>query len=80
MRKLKLDPDTLRVSSFTAQAQDAPARGTVRGQSYVTFDPWQACSEPASQYCQSTDVHLYTCGNSCVNMCFQTGLDPTCNN
>ncbi|HEX6746002.1 MAG TPA: hypothetical protein VF092_01720 [Longimicrobium sp.] len=80
MRKLKLDPDTLRVDSFAAQKQDNAPKGTVRAQSYVTFDPWQACSEPASQYCMETDYHWYTCGNSCINACFLTGNDPTCIN
>jgi hypothetical protein len=78
MRKLKLELDTLRVESFTPRGQSAGARGTVRAQLYVTFDPWQACSEPASQYCQETDYHWNTCGESCVNMCFATGVAQGC--
>jgi hypothetical protein len=47
--------------------------------SYVTLnDPWGACSDPASQYCQETDYHWWTCGESCVNMCLPTGNDPRC--
>ena len=55
------------------------ATGTVRAYSYVTVDPnVNACSEPASQNCQPTDVHLYSCGVSCIDMCLQTGTQPTC--
>jgi hypothetical protein len=79
MRKLKLDPETLHVESFAPRDGQAAARGTVQAQSYVTFfGDMSACSEPASQYCQETDFHWNTCGNSCVNMCFPTGNDPAC--
>jgi hypothetical protein len=79
MRKLKLDPEMLAVESFAAD-EGAPAlRGTVEAQSYVTFGmPNGACSEPASQQCQETDFHWYTCGNSCINMCFHTGVEACC--
>jgi hypothetical protein len=78
MQKLKLDPEALRVESFAAE--DAAAlRGTVDAHSYVTFGmPNGACGEPASQYCQQTDFHWHTCGNSCVNMCLNTGPEATC--
>jgi hypothetical protein len=69
----------LRVESFTPDPDAVPARGTVKGHSYVTFGaPNAACSEPASQQCQETDFHWYTCGNSCINLCRLTGDDPTC--
>lgn len=79
MRKLHLDPETLRVESFTPRDEPQAAKGTVQAHSYVTDNPYvSACSEPASQYCMETDYHWYTCGNSCVNMCFPTGNDPSC--
>jgi hypothetical protein len=79
MHKLKLDPDMLAVESFaTDEAEDA-ATGTIRGHSFVTVNPYQACgSDEPSINCMDTDYHVYTCGNSCVNMCFQTGTAPTC--
>jgi len=77
MRKLKLDTESLRVESFAAEG-DAGTRGTVDANSFFTFEPGNACSEPASQYCVETDYHWNTCGNSCVNMCFPTGQDPSC--
>ena len=76
MNKLRLDPDRLRVESFTPDAAAAQGTGTVRGHSFVTFNsPNGACSEPASQQCQETDKHWYTCGVSCVDMCHPTGPD-----
>lgn len=77
MKKLKLDPESLRVDSFSAEHLSTSRRGTVAANSFVT-DGVTVCSGEASQNCQSTDVHLYTCGNSCVNMCFPTGNDPSC--
>jgi len=80
MPKLKLDPDTLRVESFAARGELSPVRGTVRAQSFIpTGDPFAAtCNGGASMYCQDTDYHVNTCGESCVNMCFHTGLQQTC--
>jgi hypothetical protein len=78
MRKLKLDPETLRVESFAPSAGEADRRGTVRGLSYVTFEPQNACGSDASVNCQPTDVHLDTCGNSCINMCLWTDPAQTC--
>jgi hypothetical protein len=77
MKKLKLDPETLRVDSFRADTAGVLERGTVAARSFVT-DGVKVCSEPASQYCVETDYHWNTCGNSCVNMCFPTGNDPSC--
>ena len=79
MRKLRLDPEMLAVGSFAAdEAEEAP-RGTVDAHSYVTFGaPNAACSEPASPHCQETDFHWYTCGNSCINLCFHTGIEAGC--
>jgi hypothetical protein len=80
MRKLKLDPEALRVESFAPREDEAGAKGSVHANSYVTDNPYvSACSEPASQYCMETDFHWNTCGNSCINMCFPTGPDePSC--
>ena len=79
MRKLKLNLEQLTVDSFSTERR-LVGEGTVRAHSYyVTVDPYvNACSEPASQYCMETDFHWNTCGNSCVNMCFPTGNDPSC--
>ena len=76
MRKLKLDAESLRVESFTANGV-TDDRGTVNANSFVTFEPGNACSEPASQYCMETDYHWNTCGNSCIEMCFASN-DPSC--
>ena len=78
MKKLKLDVDTLRVESFAADEAAAALRGTVEGQSFVSDMVPSGCCEPASQYCQETDFHWRTCGNSCVNMCFPTEWEPSC--
>ncbi|HSU14937.1 hypothetical protein [Longimicrobium sp.] len=77
MRKLKLDPETLRVESFTARDDARGAKGTVQAQSFLpTADPFATSCQDATAYCQETDFHWNTCGNSCVNMCFNTG--PSC--
>lgn len=76
MRKLKLDPDALRVETFGASAASTAPRGTVASRSWVS-DVVNACSEPASQYCQPTDYHWNTCGSSCVEMCLASA-DPSC--
>jgi hypothetical protein len=80
MPKLKLDPETLRVESFVARGEPSTARGTVRAQSFIpTGDPFAAtCNGGASLNCEATDYHVYTCGESCVNMCFHTGANQTC--
>jgi hypothetical protein len=77
MRKLKLDLATLRVESFAADEAATRRSGTVQAQSFVpTGDPFATSCEVATPYCQPTDFHVDTCGNSCVNMCFETG--PNC--
>lgn len=81
MRKLTLDPERLQVESFTPREDDVPLRGTVQANSHVSdMVPSGCCPEDKSMYCQPTDFAVYTCGNSCVNMCFLTGTDPTCVN
>jgi hypothetical protein len=77
MRKLKLDLATLRVESFAADGAESGRGGTVQAQSFVpTGDPFATSCENATPNCQPTDFHVDTCGNSCVNMCFETG--PGC--
>lgn len=78
MHKLRLDPEMLAVESFAVERDAAAPRGTVEARSFFTVAANQACSEPASQQCQETDFHWYTCGNSCINMCRPTGDDPSC--
>jgi hypothetical protein len=80
MHKLKLDPEMLAVESFVADEAADDATGTVRAYSFVTVQPHQACGsdEPSANCTDSVDVHLYTCGNSCINMCFHTGPEAGC--
>lgn len=80
MPKLKLDPEMLAVESFAPADTEDGATGTVRGHSFVTVLPYQPCgsAEPSANCTDSVDVHLYTCGNSCINMCFHTGPEATC--
>lgn len=77
MTKLKLDPETLAVESFAAQEPADDATGTVRGHSFVTVD-YRLCGGDQSAECIETDFHWYTCGNSCINMCFHTGVQAGC--
>jgi hypothetical protein len=77
MRKLKLDLATLRVESFAADVAGSHRGGTVQAQSFVpTGDPFATSCQDFTPNCQPTDFHVETCGNSCVNMCFNTG--PGC--
>jgi hypothetical protein len=79
MRKLTLDPDKLRVESFAADEGDAAPRGTVEARSFVTIhSPNAPCGSEATPNCQPTDYHVYSCGVSCIEMCFLTGGMPTC--
>lgn len=74
MRKLRLDPERLRVETFLTDESDG-RRGTVAAQSFIpTADPF-ACPGEATPNCagNTDDVHVYTCGVSCVAMCFETG-------
>lgn len=80
MRKLKLNPEMLAVESFTPHEPADGDAGTVRGHSFVTVQPHQACGsdEPSANCTDTVDVHLYTCGNSCINLCFHTGVEAGC--
>ena len=67
MRKLKLDVDALKVTSFDAQARDA-ARGTVRA---LQTEYWELCPMP----CSNSDPRLDTCQ---AGTCGCTGSGDTC--
>jgi hypothetical protein len=77
MKKLTLDPESLRVESFAADDDAWAVRGTVEAHSFITLDVGP-CSEPASQHCQPTDFHWNTCGVSCWYACFPTGPETNC--
>jgi hypothetical protein len=62
MKKLTLNPDSLRVESFSVPAA-AEERGTVRAAS---------SNIPTIRYAD------YTCGMSCVNFCQHTREVPDC--
>jgi hypothetical protein len=78
MRKLRLDPNALRVQSFAPRDEAAGPRGTVDAHSFVSELVITGCCEGPSRYCQETDYHWRTCGSSCVEMCLPTGNDPSC--
>jgi hypothetical protein len=75
--KLRLDPEALRVESFDVRGRRGEAKGTVDAHSFITIE-LKVCSEPGSAQCMDTDYDVYSCGNSCVNMCFLTGTQPSC--
>ncbi|HEU0054445.1 MAG TPA: hypothetical protein VFQ39_14760 [Longimicrobium sp.] len=76
MKKLMLDLGALRVDSFAAAPDEAPARGTVRANSglsphitnngcvFTTTDPNQQCMCYSSSPCVQT--HETGCGPDCV--------------
>ena len=65
MKKLKLEIEALEVQSFDAGTRGARP-GTVRahGQS-------ERCGYSEAE-CNTNDVHWKTCGNSCINACFNS--------
>ena len=65
MRKLRLDPDALRVESFAPASDGRDGRGTVRGHSYPNgcFPP------PDSDPMQDTCGYNTCAGNSCWQSC-----------
>jgi hypothetical protein len=66
MRKLKLDPEALRVETFATRPSAAARPGTVRAHATLDFD------------CEPTGIHYDSCDVSCWWMCFPTGNDPSC--
>jgi hypothetical protein len=78
MRKMRLDPDALRVDSFAAGEAAFLATGTVKAQSFVpTGDPFAAtCQPPPSAQCSNSPIG--GCGPSGRLKCFNTGVAQTC--
>ncbi len=66
MKKVKLDLDTLSVTSFGTDAAPEQARGTVLGRGYAPPPETHTC-ETAQASCQySACANIYnTCGYSC---------------
>jgi hypothetical protein len=62
MKKLKLDPDTLRVDSFDAEAMPDRPRGTVRARDEETevFCTWE-CTDAHSCGWSDIDCHTQDC-------------------
>jgi hypothetical protein len=58
MKKLTLDPEQLRVDSFTT-AHDADTRGTVRGHDDTVESEW--CTTPEGCSCPPCDTKDWTC-------------------
>lgn len=69
MKKLRLDPDALKVESFGVPGGGGGrGRGTVRAHSWGTYEN---CPK-------ETMVNYFTCGISCVWMCQHTMEVPGC--
>lgn len=78
MKKLRLDPDQLRVESYTPAESQAALRGTVEAQSYVSDMVPSGCCGEKSVYCVETDFAWNTCGASCQFHCYPSANEPTC--
>lgn len=74
MNKLRLDPELLRVESFTPGALSAQGAGTVRAHVFVTSNN-PPCN---SNDCMPTEYDYDSCGHSCLNKCVQTIGQLTC--
>jgi len=69
MRKLKLDPDALRVESFDAEAAEAEKLGTVRGHNSVYSNCAKWCESRSEVDCDcviETRVEQFTCYAGCM--------------
>jgi hypothetical protein len=71
MRKLRLDPESLRVESFEAVTAGGGQMGTVNG--HIRKPP----AEPNT--IEPCYVNTSTCGNSCYGTCYAT-CGSTCAN
>lgn len=88
MHKLKLDPEMLRVESFTADSAGGAPRGTVNGRADTTGDIADTdldiltCAGSCPPDCAAAQALTYdggsTCVYSCPGKCFLTGFNPTC--
>lgn len=76
MHKLKLDPEMLRVESFTPNDDAAAARGTVDAHSTITRD-MLGCTDGDNTSISTNHIY-WTCGESCIYQCRPTGDDPAC--
>lgn len=76
MRKLKLNPEMLRVESFVSGVDGAGALGTVRGNSIATINYNPCGGEDPTPNCQPTQWELETCGNTCRDECLVSGTLP----
>lgn len=75
MRKLRLDPEGIRVESFTAEAALARA-GTVPGYLAATGDePKVTCGGSCAATCETCAGN--TCGSACQGTC-ASGGDVCC--
>lgn len=69
MRKLKLDPDALRVESFEARDLKVEERGTVRGLGSVYSNCAAECESRSDDGCWceiETRVEQFTCYGGCM--------------
>ena len=79
MQKLTLNPDMLRVESFSPDAAADDAMGTVRGHSYVTVDGRLCSSDDQTVQCGPSDYGWETCaGASCLEKCALSYDTPVC--
>ncbi|HYR10623.1 MAG TPA: hypothetical protein VEQ60_22795 [Longimicrobium sp.] len=90
MHKLRLDPDMLRVESFTPQGGAGNRRGTVAGHRAGTGEIGDTdldiltCAGSCPPECEEQGVMALTydggstCVYSCPGKCFLTGFNPTC--
>lgn len=62
MKKLMLDPETLRVESFAPDGDATRPRGTVAAHAHPTVDV------------SDTDLDILTCAGSCPPDCGEQGL------
>jgi hypothetical protein len=79
MRKLTLNPEMLEVQSFVT-ADEAPARGTVRGQQEPCTCPTN-CTCPGCPTCEGYNTCGATCPATCWESCngtCQTECGPSC--
>lgn len=79
MRKLKLDPEALRVESFDTHADDLAYAGTVRG--HATIAPCIVYPSPDPVVKTQAYTCPYTCDDAtCVGSCQGTSCyPPACN-
>jgi len=69
MRKLRLDPDALRVESFDAEAVNAKVRGTVRGHGSVYSNCAAECESRSDDGCWceiESREEQFTCYAGCM--------------